>query len=392
MGATLDSWTTKQIATGARTPVTGTLTRTTHVPLTPDDARPRRVEKGQPEMSEIKPLYERVRDELGRAYRKHGREPWGRHEFYAILLEEVEELWDAIKSDEPQERVVSELVQVAAMCFRYAETGDRYRGEMLAKETSREGNEAASGQQGVSGEVGDRDNPSPVLGPTEGVRPAQAANPPLSDSDAHDEVPMTQHAQRPRVSDERLGQIEASLLEHGSLKPRLQRELARIARDARQALAEAERERDEWQTVATAQLREATRLSKEARTAISGLRRERDQWQAHAARLEEALRATLEIANKWVSTTPAERIAEMRPLVDRALAATPASSLAERDARVRAEQRERDWRACDALKEAIHLKRQTMMGFGEVRARELVNLIDDCITAIQSAADEEVKP
>lgn len=70
-----------------------------------------------------------IRSELDHAYKKHGREPWGRHEFYAILLEEVEELWQAIKSDAPQEEVLKELRQVAAMCFRYYETGDRYRGE-----------------------------------------------------------------------------------------------------------------------------------------------------------------------------------------------------------------------------------------------------------------------
>lgn len=73
-------------------------------------------------------LADAIRAELDRAYAKHGREPWGRHEFYAILLEEVEELWEAIRHDEPQERVIAELTQVAAMCFRYYETGDRYRG------------------------------------------------------------------------------------------------------------------------------------------------------------------------------------------------------------------------------------------------------------------------
>jgi NTP pyrophosphatase (non-canonical NTP hydrolase) len=72
-------------------------------------------------------LYAKIRHELDHAYAKHGREPWGRHEFYAILLEEVDELWDAIKQDRPQDEVLAELVQVAAMCFRYAETGDRYR-------------------------------------------------------------------------------------------------------------------------------------------------------------------------------------------------------------------------------------------------------------------------
>lgn len=69
----------------------------------------------------------RIFDELDRAYKKHGAEPWGRHEFYAILKEEVDELWDDIKADAPQENVIKELVQVAAMCFRYFETGDRYR-------------------------------------------------------------------------------------------------------------------------------------------------------------------------------------------------------------------------------------------------------------------------
>lgn len=82
------------------------------------------------------PLRETIRDgitsqiseELDKAYRKHGAEQWGRHEFYAILKEEVDELWDAIKGDEPQERVLEEAIDVAAMCFRYMETGDRYRG------------------------------------------------------------------------------------------------------------------------------------------------------------------------------------------------------------------------------------------------------------------------
>jgi NTP pyrophosphatase (non-canonical NTP hydrolase) len=65
--------------------------------------------------------------ELERAYRKHGRAQWGRHEFYAIMLEEVDEAWDAIKSDAPQHELEKELLQIAAMCVRYLETGDRYR-------------------------------------------------------------------------------------------------------------------------------------------------------------------------------------------------------------------------------------------------------------------------
>ena len=65
-----------------------------------------------------------VKDELDRAYTKHGREPWSRHEFYAILKEEVDELWDDIKADEPLDLMLKELIQVTAMCVRYAETGD----------------------------------------------------------------------------------------------------------------------------------------------------------------------------------------------------------------------------------------------------------------------------
>ena len=71
-----------------------------------------------------------IRVELERAYRKHGRDPWGRHEFFAILREEVDELWDAIKGDMPDEEVVAEAIEVAAMVFRYIETNDRYRGDL----------------------------------------------------------------------------------------------------------------------------------------------------------------------------------------------------------------------------------------------------------------------
>jgi hypothetical protein len=82
--------------------------------------------------------------EVERAYRKHGRKQWSRHEFYAILLEEVEEtieafrfrfflprrlrrLWKNIKHDEAQYELRKKIIQVASMCLRYLETGDRYR-------------------------------------------------------------------------------------------------------------------------------------------------------------------------------------------------------------------------------------------------------------------------
>ena len=81
-----------------------------------------------------------VQREVSRAYHKHGADQWGRHEFYAILKEEVDELWDEIKADNPQIRVRVEAIHVMAMCLRYLETGDRYReerhpvtGEVIAK-------------------------------------------------------------------------------------------------------------------------------------------------------------------------------------------------------------------------------------------------------------------
>lgn len=78
-------------------------------------------------------VMEAISKELDRAYAKHGCDQWGRHEFYAILKEEVDELWDAIKADHPQGQVVMEAIQVAAMCFRYLETRDRYREPSNAK-------------------------------------------------------------------------------------------------------------------------------------------------------------------------------------------------------------------------------------------------------------------
>ena len=65
-------------------------------------------------------------DALERAYNKHGVFQWGRHEFYAILKEEVDELWDAIKNDDPMVNVYTEAIQIAAVVIRYMETGDRY--------------------------------------------------------------------------------------------------------------------------------------------------------------------------------------------------------------------------------------------------------------------------
>ena len=59
-----------------------------------------------------------VANELDRAYAKHGDLPWGRHEFYVILKEEVDELWDAIKGNRHKD-AAQEAVQVAAMALAF---------------------------------------------------------------------------------------------------------------------------------------------------------------------------------------------------------------------------------------------------------------------------------
>jgi len=42
-----------------------------------------------------------------------------RHEGYAVLKEEVDELWDTIKWNEPEGDVRIEAIQVAAMALRF---------------------------------------------------------------------------------------------------------------------------------------------------------------------------------------------------------------------------------------------------------------------------------
>lgn len=78
-------------------------------------------------MIEREDIYARIDAELNRAYAKHGRDQWGRHEFYGILMEEVEEMFDDIKADAPAEQLEKEIIQVAAMAIRFLNTGDKYR-------------------------------------------------------------------------------------------------------------------------------------------------------------------------------------------------------------------------------------------------------------------------
>jgi hypothetical protein len=78
-------------------------------------------------------MFARVQRELDRAYAKHGREQWSRHEFFGILEEEFDEMWDEIKADAPQENVLQEMMELVGVCFRYFETKDRIREPATAR-------------------------------------------------------------------------------------------------------------------------------------------------------------------------------------------------------------------------------------------------------------------
>lgn len=59
-----------------------------------------------------------VRKETIKAHQKYGKFK-SKHEAYAVLLEESEELWETIKKKQPDQRTKEEAVQVAAavVCF-----------------------------------------------------------------------------------------------------------------------------------------------------------------------------------------------------------------------------------------------------------------------------------
>jgi|ERR1700722_20838219 len=63
------------------------------------------------------PIVREVLAELDRATALHG--PFhSSHEGWAVLLEEVEELWDEIRANDPV-KARKEAIQVAAMALRY---------------------------------------------------------------------------------------------------------------------------------------------------------------------------------------------------------------------------------------------------------------------------------
>lgn len=78
-------------------------------------------------------FFELARRELARARAKHPGRQHSLHEGYAVLLEEVDELWDVVKAKaeaRDPHHALMECIQVAAMAARMAED----RGLMAATE------------------------------------------------------------------------------------------------------------------------------------------------------------------------------------------------------------------------------------------------------------------
>jgi len=67
----------------------------------------------------VEQVCELIGDELRRATKKHA-PMMSAHEGYAVILEEVDELWDEIKEQYPNKgKQLEEAIQVAAMAARF---------------------------------------------------------------------------------------------------------------------------------------------------------------------------------------------------------------------------------------------------------------------------------
>lgn len=67
--------------------------------------------------------------EFDRALQKHPRMHASLHESYAVLLEEVDELWDAVRGDDEDQHIEAEALQVAVSAVRLI-VENRLRREM----------------------------------------------------------------------------------------------------------------------------------------------------------------------------------------------------------------------------------------------------------------------
>ncbi len=63
-------------------------------------------------------ILQEIKEESIHAHNKYGNFR-SKHEAYAVILEESEELWDTIRKKQPDERTREEAIQVAAavVCF-----------------------------------------------------------------------------------------------------------------------------------------------------------------------------------------------------------------------------------------------------------------------------------
>ena len=62
---------------------------------------------------QIEDILKAIGDEYKKARAKHP-EMHSTHEAYAVIREELEEWWDSVKADKPDDK---ELIQIAAMCL-----------------------------------------------------------------------------------------------------------------------------------------------------------------------------------------------------------------------------------------------------------------------------------
>lgn len=65
------------------------------------------------EDSKLNEILDLVKAETKRAHDKYGNFS-SKHEAYAVLLEESEELWETIRKKQPEQRTREEAIQVAA--------------------------------------------------------------------------------------------------------------------------------------------------------------------------------------------------------------------------------------------------------------------------------------
>src|ERR1700704_4221077 len=73
----------------------------------------------------------KIRIEYERAAARHGAFSSG-HEAYAVIREELDELWDEVKSTDGMGRACEEAVQVAAMALRFLDLPGETRRPMQA--------------------------------------------------------------------------------------------------------------------------------------------------------------------------------------------------------------------------------------------------------------------